>query len=193
MLASETAGLLDVQSSALGMGILLPSLTRAREQAKRRRDRLATLRAVHGAQEIVGGEGKGNRADAERDVARVDEREEGVADGNTGKQPRHQPLEIGLRPGSGSEGAEREDIHEGDERRYDDGRLDRRHGERQERHADDGEPAAEGALAHGHDEDGREADEIKKKIGGHRMFALGRACNLAARGRGAGGGAECRR
>jgi prepilin-type processing-associated H-X9-DG protein len=35
MLASETAGLLDVQSSALGMSILLPSLSRAREQANR--------------------------------------------------------------------------------------------------------------------------------------------------------------
>ena len=61
-----------------------------------------------------------------------------------------------------------EEVHEGDQRRDDDGGVDRIHGEGQERGAEHGEPASERALADGDDEGGCKAKQQDRRIEGHR-------------------------
>ena len=62
VLASETAGLMDVQTSALLASILLPSLNRAREQANRVKS-AANLRQIGMAVHIYANENKGKFPD----------------------------------------------------------------------------------------------------------------------------------
>jgi prepilin-type processing-associated H-X9-DG protein len=58
MLASDTGGLLDLQTSAMGMAILLPSLNRAREQANRVKS-ASNLRMIGQSVMIYANENKG--------------------------------------------------------------------------------------------------------------------------------------
>ena len=61
------------------------------------------------------------------DDARVDEHEGGGADADADDHTGQQPGKIGLRPVGAAKGAQRENIHQGDERRHHDGGIERIH------------------------------------------------------------------